>query len=412
MDGSNAAEAIVLHFQDVVRVAGETITGSIDLNLRLAQEERIEKLRIKYRGVISTRITTQNGQQRITHRQTVPLIHSGEIFWETGSAFPLTATDVISFPFHFTLPPDLPPSFHCDGHSRGGTISYALEVVGDRPGLFRSNRRLRRVFVVVPPAFENQMLVVEQLRQGWEGGWRDIKQNEQLRKGIWGEYSRAFVTLTIPDITSLPIGVPIPFNLQIMTETKTLDRTDSPQDKHGKPIFPALPEWAKLEINLRRRTQIRVRNRMRTVEDEYDLKGIRSPAHANKQPVDALVDEPEWVLKEGDDKNRGFWRRRVTFNSTLAFPFAPSSTNAEILQWFYKLHITVPFSGLTNDLNLELAVHLGPSALLPPPPIGVAGSSSGGMTYADVVPEGRPPPMYDLPPDYWTGEHHDWDEKN
>jgi hypothetical protein len=69
MASNTAPQPITLHFQNVVRVAGETIAGSVDLNLGLAQEEHIEELRIKFRGAtttyVSCRSSVQTGLSRI-----------------------------------------------------------------------------------------------------------------------------------------------------------------------------------------------------------------------------------------------------------------------------------------------------------------------------------------------------------
>jgi hypothetical protein len=222
--------------------------------------------------------------------------------------------------------------------------------------------------------------------------------------------------LTLPDLASFPIATPIPFCLHIVTETKTLDRTDRPEDKHGKPLFPAPPTLSgQVQQELLRFSQVRVHNRMRHVEDRFDLQGIRGLGDVErvvrKRGVEAVADEPEWVPKDAN-KSSGFWRRSVRFNSTLDFPFAPTSS-AESLEWNvrdeapvfvsatltcpsqYALQFTIPFPGLGNDLKLELPIHLGPSAQCPPPPFGAPGTSS--LTYADVLPAG-PPPMSDLPP--------------
>ncbi|KAJ7223730.1 hypothetical protein B0H12DRAFT_1150509, partial [Mycena haematopus] len=397
MASTTAPQPITLHFANVVRVAGETIAGSVDLNMALAQE-RISR---------SCESTSLDSTALLDLNEIIQLIRSNQSLWTQGTAFPAPGTHLLSLPFQFTLPASLPPSFHCDAHSRGGAITYSLEVVGDRPGIFRANRRIRRVFPVVPAAVPNQLLVKESLRQGWLGAWRDIKRNEQLRQGIWGEYSRAAVTLSLPDLPSFPITTPIPYSFHIVTETKTYDRTERPEDKNGKPLFPAPPtQSAKLHLNLRRTTQVRVHSRIRLIEDVFDLQRIGG-AQTQRRAVEAVVDEPEWVPKD-TDKGRGFWRRSVHFNSTLDFPYSPTSS-AETLQWTYALQFVVPFPGLGNDLKLELPIHLSPSAACPPPPIGAPGTSS--VSYADVLPPG-PPPMFDLPPSYWAGEEHDWDEKS
>ncbi|KAJ7037959.1 hypothetical protein C8F04DRAFT_1090779 [Mycena alexandri] len=406
---SSGPQPVTLHFQDLVRVAGETIAGSVDLHVALAQENRIEHLRIKFRGSISTRITTQNGQTRITHRQTVPLIHANKSLWTQGTVFPEAGSHVLSFPFQFQLPTTLPPSYHCDGHSRGGAISYSLEVVGDRPGIFRTNTRIRRVFSVVPAASDSQLLTKESLRQGWDGSWKDTMREDKIRQGLWGDYSRVSASLLLPDLRSFPIATPIPYSFHITTETKILDRSDRPEDKHAKPLFPAPPtQSSKFTQTLRRHTEVRVHGRLRHLEDAFDLQGIRNIDTASARAVQAVIDEPEWVPRD-DSKGRGFWRRTVHFNSTLAFPFAPTF-RTETLDWMYVLQFVVPFPGLGNDLKIQLPIHFGPGSACPPPPIGAPGSSS--LTYADVLPAG-PPPMIDLPPSYWAGEDHDWtDEKS
>ncbi|KAJ7185442.1 hypothetical protein C8R46DRAFT_379429 [Mycena filopes] len=246
----------------------------------------------------------------------------------------------------------------------------------------------------------------ESLRQGWDGAWTNIAREDKIRQGLWGDYSRVSASLTLPDLSSFPIATPIPYSFHVTTETKMLDRSDRPQDKHAKPLFPAPPTHsANLKQTLSRRTEIRVRKRTENVRETFDLQGIRHKADTwNARGVEAVVDEPEWIPK--DDKGRGFWRRTVHFSSTLALPFAPTF-KTEILDWAYSLHFVVPFPGIGNDLKLQLPIHLGPGSACPPPPIGAPGSSS--LTYADVLPAG-PPPMVDLPPAYWSGDAHDWDE--
>jgi uncharacterized surface anchored protein len=63
MASNTALQPITLHFQNAVRVAGETIAGSVDLNLGLAQEEHIEELRIKFRGATATYVSYRGSVQ-------------------------------------------------------------------------------------------------------------------------------------------------------------------------------------------------------------------------------------------------------------------------------------------------------------------------------------------------------------
>ncbi|KAJ6631461.1 hypothetical protein B0H10DRAFT_2207118 [Mycena sp. CBHHK59/15] len=407
MASSSASQpqAITLHFQNVGRVAGETLEGHVDLNVALAQEDHIEHLRIKLRGSIVTTITTSNGQTTVTHKQTILLIHSNKSLWTQGSTFPEPGSHVLSCPFQFQLPENLPPSFHGSAYHRRAAISYSLEVVGDRPGLFRLNRRIRRLISVLPAASRSQLLAAESLRQGWTGEWHDIVRDEKLRQGIWGDYSHAKVTLTIPKTRAFPVATPIPFTLHVVTQTKPLPRSDRPEDKHGMPLFPAPPAMSSnVKLQLRRDTELRVRGRVRRVEDVFDLRGSLGDV-TRVAAVRMVVDEPTWAPQ--DTKDRGIWTRAVHFESALALPYAPTYST-ETVDWKYTLRIVVPFPGLGNDLKLELPVWLDPAAACPPPPIGVAGGAC--LTYADVLPAG-PPPMQDLPPSYWAGEDHDWDDE-
>jgi len=246
--------------------------------------------------------------------------------------------------------------------------------------------------------------------QGWSGSWKDIKREEKLRLGIWGDYSHARATLSIPNLPSFPIATPIPFNLEVETETKLVHRSDRPEEK-GKQLFPAPPaRSSEVKQVLVRTTEIRARRLTRRAEDTFDLQGIRSLGIEKVslvRAVEAVRDGAEWIPKEGKE-DRGTWKRKVHFNSTLTFSFAPTFST-ETLDWIYVAQFVVPFPGIGNDLKLQFPIHLGPGSACPPPPIGVPGSST--LTYADVIPAGPPPPMQDLPPAYWAGDDHDWDDE-
>ncbi|KAJ6451701.1 hypothetical protein C8R47DRAFT_299037 [Mycena vitilis] len=417
---STQPHPITLHFQNLVRVAGETIEGRVDLNVPLALKDGIEHLRIEMRGVIKTQIYRQYGQTGVMHKQTVPLFTENQDLW-TGSA---SAQNVLSFPFRFTLPGSLPPSFCCGKYSPpDATIRYSLEAIGERAGKFHRNRRVRKIFPVMPVASEQELLIKETLRQGWTGRWNVTEKHEKVRTGIWGDYSHVNATLSLPELASFPVATPIPYTLHIVTETKALDRSDRPEDKHGKPLFPAPPtDSSELTQEIRRKTEYHVKEKWAKHDEKkketFDLHRGRSLAaaaesarvqagttahEASTEAVQAVVDEPVWVPQ---DKGRGLWRRSVRFNSTLTFPFAPT-WSTETAEWAYTLQFVLPFPGIGNDLKLEAPIRLGPASACPPPPTGAPGSS--GLTYADVLPAG-PPPMLDLPPAYWTADDQDWDD--
>ncbi|KAJ7359077.1 hypothetical protein DFH08DRAFT_1074650 [Mycena albidolilacea] len=417
-------QPITLHFQNLVRVAGETIEGRVDLHVPLLRKDGIGNLRIEMQGVIKTQILRTYGQVTVMHKQVVPLFPAQSQSLWTSSDSAQADSDVVSLPFRFTLPEDLPPSFAFGSYS--ATVRYSLEVVGERPGVFHRNRRVRRVLVVMPAATESQLIARESLRQGWNGPWKATTQDEKVRQGIWGEYSRVHVSVSLPDLPEFPISTPIPYTLHVVTETKTLDRSDRPEDKHGKPLFPVPPtqpsdlfrrnieytvQGRGLGLHREKKKDIFNLHRSQALANTTEMKKVRRAQTAPTQPMEpagevhTITDEPEWIPK--DDKERGIWRRSVRFTSTLAFPFAPTSTT-ETLRWSYTLLFTISFPGIGNDLKLEVPVHLGPASACPPPPTGAPGSSN--LAYADILPAG-PPPMLDLPPTYWAGDNQDWDDE-
>ncbi|KAJ6473649.1 hypothetical protein C8R47DRAFT_1022495 [Mycena vitilis] len=408
-------QAFALNFPDFVRVAGETIAGTVSLHLALAQEHRIEHLQIRLTGSISTYVVHAQGYliQTQPHTNEWGLLDSVLSLWSPGSASPEGGSGILSIPFQFQLPENLPPSFHCNASPHGGEISYCLEVVGNRHSSFRANRRLQQLVWIVPAATQSQLLVKESLRQGLVESWRDIKHEQRLRRGIWGGYSRAWATLSIPNLRSFPIATPVPYSFHVVTETKTVDRSDRPEDKHGKPLFPVPPTEAAMPTRvLRRRTTIRVSGRSRDSEEFFALRRF------NNQGSSVHVDEPVWIPKDRKDENkgRGVWRRAVRFESTLTLAFTPTFST-ETIDWVvrpssslyplgfdstqYALQFGVAFPGLGNDLKLEVPISIGPG-LASLPPLGAAGASS--LGYAEILPVGH---LLDLP---WyvlaTPKHH------
>ncbi|KAJ7017581.1 hypothetical protein C8F04DRAFT_1333056, partial [Mycena alexandri] len=395
---------VTLHFQDITRVAGETIQGHVELNVALAQGDSLEQLRIKFKGTIHS-IVAQTGKAAIAYHSTIMLFHTKLPLWSRGAAFPEPGTDTLVFPFEFTLPKKLPPAFHCSATSRSATIGYSLEVVGERAGFYRTSRRIRRLISVVPAASQSQLLAKETLTRGWNGPWREITLEEKVRQGLWwvDRNGNIFLQLTVPDMSSYPIATAIPFKFRVQTETKPMRASDHSVDEPGKRLFPAPPAMSSdVKLILRRRAEIRIPPRTHHVEDEYPLEGSLGDVK-RVAAVHQIVEEPEWIPMPGekDEKGRGVWRRAINFEFTISIPYAPTCST-KILDWHYILRFIVPFPGLGNNLELEVPIHLDPGLACPPPPIGIAGSST--LTYADVLPAGPPPPMLDLPPAYWAGD--------
>ncbi|KAJ7763090.1 hypothetical protein B0H14DRAFT_2633848 [Mycena olivaceomarginata] len=123
--------------------------------------------------------------------------------------------------------------------------------------------------------------------------------------------------------------------------------------------------------------------------------------------LERLADPPEWI-PSNEDKGKGIWRRTVHMQSMTSLSVPPAFTS-EILSWDYGLRLRVPFPGIGNDIESTSAVTIVPGfACAQIQPFSRGPDSV--LTYADIPPPG-PAPSLDLPPTYWAGNDHDWDDK-
>ena len=130
----------------------------------------------------------------IHHTQRVDLIREDLSLWRPGSAYPQPDTHILKLPFRFVLPASLPPSYQHEGFQWEGTVGYALEAVGVRSGL-HFNRRILLSFPLLPADIQGGQLRAA-LSTGWTGAWRAIEKKDEIRRGIWGEYSHVQVTVS------------------------------------------------------------------------------------------------------------------------------------------------------------------------------------------------------------------------
>ncbi|KAJ7693238.1 hypothetical protein B0H17DRAFT_1200061 [Mycena rosella] len=403
------AEGLTLHFQDWVHVAGEVLQGHVDVNVATAMQDKVENVRVKLRGSIVTKITETEhkagphggpGENETHHQvQTIQLLRLDQTIWDQFNS--PQGAQVIACPFAIQLPPNLPPSFHFKHFNRTVVISYSLEVEGVRHGVFHMNRRIRKIFSVVPPATPWELQANAALHQGWGGPWKPLATNKEIRHGIFGEHAQVKIELVLPDLPSFPMVTGIPYSFHVFTKTKAVHRDDL-EDKHGK-LFPAPPTSpADVELVLHLRGRMRVHHKSESMEDKFDVPGSLGDKAAVTR-VRTTVDQPEFVDQKGD---KGHWKRAVHFDGLLSIPYVPSFTT-ETAEWHYFLRFKVDFPGIGNDLELEFPIQINSGAACPPlPPNGYHTN----VPYTYPLPSG-PPPMMTLPPDYWSGESHNWDEE-
>lgn len=279
------------------------------------------------------RVTQSKGRETTTYKETIPLVRDERVLWAQGGVFPPADSHLLHLPFTFALPPSLPPSFHCTRGNSSATISYSIELVGDRPGLFKRNRRVGVLFPIVPAASLAQMSARAQLAEPWTGLSRSHVEQSQIRKYPWGGYGAAEAELITPKLPSFPIRTPLPFHLRVTTHTKPLERDGHPlPDGEGeKALFPAPPAGPSgIEFRLDRDLRVVAQGRRSgyTVEAMPALGGMGARASRQTGEVTRVdVAEPEWIPTASDEKSgaaKGVWRRTIGFTGILLFTCPPS----------------------------------------------------------------------------------------
>ncbi|KAJ7771999.1 hypothetical protein DFH07DRAFT_803348 [Mycena maculata] len=390
--------AFVLHLPDTFRVSGEIISGHVEFDLARAQVDGIESVRVNLKGCIVTKVIELNSDgSNTTHERAIELLNSTKLLWERGTAFPDPDTHVLPLPFQFRLPDNLPPSFDLHVHHHEASISYAIEVLGTRPGCLRKNRQICKIFKVLPAASPAQILAKRSLKQGWGGPWRTVFLEQKIRQGVWGDYGHARVEAKVPDLTSFPCATAIPLQFCIQTRTKPMSCTDAPEDKSGRPLFPAPPaQSADVKLFFHREANIRALRRNGTAKDSFRIHGsLGDPASTS---VKSDIQDAEWI-PDPEKKDRGVWKRAVRFETTVSLPFAPTFST-ETIECKYSLRFTVCFPGIRNDLKIYVPIHLDPAHACRSPP-----GWSPQISYADIPPEDPEDLLEDMPPSYWEANN-------
>ncbi|KAH6899229.1 hypothetical protein BKA70DRAFT_1527550 [Coprinopsis sp. MPI-PUGE-AT-0042] len=369
---------IKLLFDARTYVAGERISGVVELDYRVALEDKIEQVRVKLRGFATTQIVRNRGQINITYRSSLPLAHGDTSSMDPGCGqLSSRGTHIIQLPFR-----------------QDATISYGIEVVADRPGLFRFNRRLGSVFPVLSLATREEAENAFRLRQGWSGEWKTIEHSEQIRKHLWGERSFVQAQLQHPAINSFPAGIPIPISLIVTTITKTMSKSDTPKDAFSadpdKPLFPEPPQGTDgISFLLDAVVHVKAQSEPGFINNHLPSSAVGfGESNTSSRHVQVAHSEPVW-LPDADKGEEGKWKRQVRFDTTMLLK-CPPTIDLGIIRCCYVLKIEIPFPGLGNDLKFQVPININ-SGLGPHDPKGPA------------------PQALDLPPSYFTGEHHNWD---
>src|ERR1700722_4869834 len=158
--------------------------------------------------------------------------------------------------------------------------------------------------------------------------------------------------LGIPGLSSFPMSTPIPFHLLVVTKTKSLRLSEAPSPftTNRKSLFPAPPTSAsQIDLHLTCHVDIRAQGSRRYSKNRVASLG----GMGNNRPLSARLGEnlhmrtaePEWVPQAGekdeDEKDRGVWRRKVHFESSMMFWCPPSFSGNTLSNQVCTIHLRV-----------------------------------------------------------------------
>lgn len=106
--------------------------------------------------------------------------------WRRGDAYPPPDSDLLTLPWEIPLLQDMPPTFYAHAGNSRMSITYTLDVIGNRPGLFKFDRDIKRMLTVHPNASVSAP-VQTRLNYGWDGPCKTVTARDRLSRYIlWG----------------------------------------------------------------------------------------------------------------------------------------------------------------------------------------------------------------------------------
>ncbi|KAI0638685.1 hypothetical protein C8Q77DRAFT_1154295 [Trametes polyzona] len=397
---SSSSKLIVVHLARALYLDDSAIEGEVELDFRRLVEDKIEEVHVKLRGLARTVIT--KGQT--TMSQTIELVRDDVSIWSKGGAYPLPGNDTLCIPFRFHLPKNLYPSCQYAKWGQRGRIRYALSAVGVRPGALKFNSRVHVPIALVPKDAQGASLrekIVVATSIGVPLPWRTEIKEEKMRRGLWGDYATAQVELKIPQISSYPLHVPIPFVVKIKTISTPLTRAKADAHPADKPVFPPVPlNYDQVAFKLRHHLRLKAR-----ICKEKQTNDVH--VFARRPGRDMVVEEEvparKWIPFEGEERGdadpetKGTWVQEATFKSTFRLDCPPTFA-IEIIKLDHFLSLNVPFPGVGNDVLVEVPITV------------TSGIDAPLLRDQSEEWQSPPPDFMDLPPEYWDATDHDWDD--
>ncbi|KAI0691288.1 hypothetical protein C8T65DRAFT_670562 [Cerioporus squamosus] len=419
---SSSTPPFFIHVPPLVYAAGSTVDGEVEIDFRQLREQHVEEILVRLYGTSETYIYRNN--LRTVHREAIRLVHENQSIWTRGGAYPPAGSDVLRVPFSFKLPDQLPPSFRYDKLEESATVRYALSAVGVRKGVLNFNRKYYIPIAVLPK--DELGAKIRENAEPEVRGWKKHVREERIRKGLWGEYAKVKVELSLPDIPVLPLFSAIPYIVHV--ETTTPPQTYAKAGESSKPIFPPVPT-SPHEINFKLRRRLQMRAEIQGSISTADVVTILGGKEKERKriPIECDIPEKKWVPlvtqdherekvgpgkvekvkggggthSEKDGEAKGAWVQHATFHSVFSLN-CPPTFGVQNIQCEYTLTLAVPFPGIGNNVKLEVPVKVT-SGIVISVPRELSSEAEPAASHGNAL---------DLPPTYWDVNDNDWgDEK-
>ncbi|KZT64138.1 hypothetical protein DAEQUDRAFT_53447 [Daedalea quercina L-15889] len=202
---------------------GETVRGTVVLDVPALQAERVDKVEIKL--ICSLRIGYFVGPYRFVRRIDI-IGQSREIWKQKDDGEKSMRFGILWAGFEFRILDNAPCSFEGYISTCHVQVAHKMEVIEIRPGPLRWNTRVYRTITVLPPVPQARVRVTEQFDLGWTGPWTYAGTSKHIRRFYhWGTPGYVEALLTFPEF-AFPVYSNVPFTLKVIAKSEPGDRQE------------------------------------------------------------------------------------------------------------------------------------------------------------------------------------------
>ncbi|KZT07059.1 uncharacterized protein LAESUDRAFT_758872 [Laetiporus sulphureus 93-53] len=327
-------------------LAGEVVYGTVELNFRALEEERVKEVRVKLRGHAATALKHSDDEES----QTADFICLDQSLWMPGTHYPPPESDFLSIP---TAP-----------------LSPLSAITSKRSGYGQACSRgtgeasVPSSYIFTP----------------------DEAGSLRIRRAFWGDYGDVQLELKRPSAIIYPVLSDILFVITIATIGKPIKLKDNKKPWPSPPLEPSA-----VHFELKRIFRVQVKEWSDTSTGILTSLGGMGGSYAS---VSIETKEDQW-LPDDEDKNKGRWRKEVSFSSSFRLKHTPTFSSP-LITLEYFLHVRVHFGGLRNSLSMDIPITVG-SGVAP-----LTGDAARDNQSDEALPRFED---LDIPPLYWNTKH-------